>query len=118
MAETQNDSAGHEAIQECKETAGSPAAEQVVDPGSSKLPPGALARDAARRQLIETDDTVSGDDFVFVTKQVSPTEKAAVIAVLTAERTEETQRVKHVERIEREPWRRSQRTPRRIEDLL
>ena len=118
MAETQNDGAGHEATAEVEEAAVAPATEQVVDPGSSKLPPGALARDAARRQLIETDDTVSGDDFVFVTKQVSPTEKAAVIAVLTAERTEETQRVKHVERIEREPWRRSQRTPRRIEDLL
>ncbi|WP_233569245.1 hypothetical protein [Leucobacter sp. OH1287] len=118
MAETQNGSAGHDAIPEVKDTAGAPATEQVVDPQASKLPPGALARDEARRQLIETDDTVSGDDFVFVTKQVSATEKAAVIAVLTAERTEETQRVKHVERIEREPWRRSQRTPRRIEDLL
>lgn len=118
MAETQNGNAGHESTAEIKDAAGAPVAEQVVDPETSKLPPGALARDAARRQLIETDDTVSGDDFVFVTKQVSPTEKAAVIAVLTAERTEETQRVKHVERIEREPWRRSQRTPRRIEDLL
>ncbi|MBP1326928.1 hypothetical protein JOF28_002160 [Leucobacter exalbidus] len=83
------------------------------------LPPDAAARDAARRgEMAEVTDVLLGEDIRFVTKQVSDTERAAVIAVLTQMRAEETARVKRVERREREPWARSQRVPERISDLL
>lgn len=83
------------------------------------LPPDAAARDAAKRDdLPEADTAIHGDDIHFVTRGVSDTERAAVIAVLTAVRSEETQRVKRVARRDRAPWARSQRVPDRISDLL
>ena len=90
-------------------------------PGSplgETLPPDAAARDAAKRQDTEQDDALTGDDMVFITRNVSDEERAAVIAVLTALRAEETRRVKRVSRRDREPWARSQRVPDRISDLL
>lgn len=85
----------------------------------TSLPPDATARDAARRVGIEEhDDALTGDDIHFVTRHVSPEERAAVIAVLTQVRTEETQRMKRVARRDREPWARSQRVPDGIADLL
>lgn len=94
--------------------------DSIPDPASADLlPPDASARDAARREEMgEPDDTLSGDDIRFVTKQVSDAERAAIIAVLTQARAEETERVKRVDRREREPWARSQRVPDRISDLL
>lgn len=86
---------------------------------STPLPPDASARDAARRESVgDADDLIRGDDFRFVTRGVSPEEKAAVIAVLTEVRAEETARVKRIERIEHQPWARSQRVPEGIGDLL
>lgn len=83
------------------------------------LPPDAAERDAARReQMGQSDDTLTGEDIRFVTKQVSAEERAAVIAVLTEARAAETQRVKRVERRDREPWARSQRVPEGLGDLL
>lgn len=92
----------------------------VPDPATADLlPPDAAARDAARREEMgEPDNTITGDDIRFVTKQVSDIERAAVISVLTQVRTEETERVKRRERREREPWARSQRVPDGISDLL
>ncbi|MGJ0202565.1 hypothetical protein [Leucobacter sp. gxy201] len=83
------------------------------------LPPDAAARDAARREEQgDADAALSGDDIRFVTRQVRPEERAAVIAVLTRVRTEETDRVKRVARRDREPWSRSQRVPEGIHELL
>ncbi|MHA3724794.1 hypothetical protein ACXR2T_13070 [Leucobacter sp. HY1910] len=92
----------------------------VPDHGTADLlPPDASARDAARREEMgDADAHLTGDDVRFITKQVSDTERAAVIAVLTQVRAEETERVKRVERREREPWARSQRVPEGISDLL
>lgn len=88
-------------------------------PSADLLPPDATARDAARRgEMADVDDVLRGEDICFVTKQVSDTERAAVIAVLTQIRAEESDQVKRVERREREPWARSQRVPDRISDLL
>ena len=85
----------------------------------AQLPPDAAARDAAKREeLGPQDDAISGADIAFVTRSVSPAERAAVIAVLTQVRTEETQRVKRVARRDREPWARSQRVPEGISELL
>lgn len=96
-------------------TPGSPLGETLP---SDMLPPDAAARDAAKRQDAEQDDALTGDDMVFITRNVSDEERAAVIAVLTAARAEETHRVKRVSRRDREPWARSQRVPDRISDLL
>ena len=85
---------------------------------NDNLPPDAAARDAAKRATVEVDDTVPGSDFEFVTHNVTDTEKAAVIAALSAVRSEESQRVRRVERIEHQPWRRAQRMTRSIGDLL
>ena len=86
---------------------------------STPLPPDASARDAARRESAgEGEAPLRGDDFHFVTRGVSPEEKAAVIAVLTEARAEETARVRRIERIERQPWAHSQRVPEGISDLL
>lgn len=85
---------------------------------SDNLPPDAAARDAARRAAIDADDVLSDTLFRFVTRNVSPDEKAAVIAALTEARYEDTVRVKRVERIQHEPWRRAQRLPRTVGDLL
>jgi hypothetical protein len=82
------------------------------------LPPDAAARDAAKRADITTNDAVADEDFHFVTRNVTTTEKAAVIAVLSDVRAEETASVKRVARVERQPWRRAQRLPRSIGDLL
>ena len=82
------------------------------------LPPDAAARDAAKREELEEDPAIHGDDIRFVTRGVSDEERAAVIAVLTAARAEETKQVKRVARRDREPWARSQRVPDRISDLL
>lgn len=83
------------------------------------LPPDAAARDAEKRKLTHNGDTaLTGDEFHFVTRQVSDEERAAVIAVLTEVRTEEAERVRRVERRDRQPWARSQRVPEGIADLL
>ncbi len=83
------------------------------------LPPDAAARDAAKRAEAGTIEPVlSEDGFRFHTRNLSEEERAAVIAVLTKVRAEETERVRRVERREREPWRRSQRVPEGISDLL
>ena len=83
------------------------------------LPPDAAARDAAKREDAgEADDAIHGDDISFVTRGVSDEERAAVIAVLTAQRTEESRQVKRVARRDREPWARSQRVPDGFADLL
>lgn len=104
------------------DTPGSPLSETASllgeTPQNDVLPPDAAARDAAKRQDAEHDDALTGDDMVFVTRNVSDEERAAVIAVLTAARAEETRRVKRVSRRNREPWARSQRVPDRISDLL
>lgn len=91
----------------------------LARPADPQLPPDAAARDAAKREeLGPQDDAISGSDITFVTRQVSPAERAAVIAVLTQVRAEETQSVKRVARRDREPWARSQRVPEGISDLL
>ena len=54
----------------------------------------------------------------FVTKNTSAEEQAAVIAALGQLRTEETLQVKRVARRENEPWRRSQRSPEGISELM
>ena len=54
----------------------------------------------------------------FVTKNTSEEEQAAVIAALGQLRTEETLQVKRVARRENEPWRRSQRSPEGISELM
>lgn len=83
------------------------------------LPPDAAARDAAKRgELGDPDSALTGEDFQFVTRNVSDEERAAVIAVLTAVRTEESQQVKRVARRDRQPWARSQRPPEGIANLL
>jgi hypothetical protein len=56
-------------------------------------------------------------DMVFITKNVSEAEQAAVIATLGQLREEETQQVKQVARRENEPWRRSQRNPEGINEF-
>ncbi|NLA65749.1 MAG: hypothetical protein GX862_07465 [Leucobacter sp.] len=84
-----------------------------------QLPPDAAARDAAKREEAGLGErTLSDEGFDFVTPGVSDEVQAAVIAVLTQLRAEETQRVRRVERREHEPWRRSQRVPEGIADLL
>lgn len=86
---------------------------------TTPLPPDASARDAARREEQgDSNPAVTGDDFRFVTRDVSDEERAAVIAVLTRVREEETLQVKRIERRDREPWARSQRVPEGINDLL
>lgn len=80
--------------------------------------PSAADRDAAKRASAQQDDVLKEAEYTFLTRNLSDTEKAAAIAALTAVRTEETRMVKRVARIERQPWRRSQRTPRRIEEFL
>lgn len=83
------------------------------------LPPDAAARDAARREEAGPVDSVLHDEgFFFHTRGVTDEERAAVIAVLSEVRAEETQRVRRVERREHLPWRRSQRVPEGIGDLL
>lgn len=90
-----------------------PAAPALADP------PDAAARDAARRgAAAQVDDTLRDADFRFITRGVSPSERAAVIAVLTQVRAEETRRRRSVERREHQPWARSQRVPEGISDLL
>ncbi|MBL3699882.1 hypothetical protein [Leucobacter luti] len=85
----------------------------------AQLPPDAAARDAAKREeLGPHDDAIRGEDITFVTRKVSPEERAAVIAVLTQVRAEESQQVKRVARRDREPWARSQRVPEGISELL
>jgi len=84
-----------------------------------QLPPDAAARDAAKREeLGELDDALHGEDIVFVTRNVSPAERAAVVSVLTQVRSEESQRMKRVARRDREPWARSNRVPEGISDLI
>ena len=56
-------------------------------------------------------------DMVFLTKNVSDEEQAAVIAVLGELREEETLQVKQVARRANEPWRRSQRSPEGIREF-
>lgn len=83
----------------------------------NQLAPDAATRDAEKRKLIpEEDGVIRGDDVIFLTRGVSETERAAVLAVLTSVRTEETNRVRSVGRRDREPWARSQRTPEGIRD--
>ena len=85
----------------------------------TSLPPDAAARDAARRNGVEeADPALTGHDIEFVTRHVTPEERAAVIAVLTRVRAEETQQMKRVARRDREPWARSQRVPDGIADLI
>ncbi|HUH52722.1 MAG TPA: hypothetical protein VLZ31_01600 [Microbacteriaceae bacterium] len=84
-----------------------------------KLPPDASERDAYNRELAGTNDDIwRGEDIEFVTRRVDSADKAAVIAVLLAQREAETNRVRLVERQYREPWARSQRTPEGIGELL
>lgn len=94
------------------------ASSQDAREATGQLPPDAAARDAARREAIEQDDTLRGEDIEFHTRHVTPWERAAVIATLTQVRSEETSRKKRVKRREREPWARSQRIPEGISDLL
>lgn len=83
------------------------------------MAPDAKERDSIQRSLAgETDEVVRGEDVTFVTKNVSAEEKAAVLAVLLKQRESETERVRLVESRNHEPWRRSQRTPEGIADLL
>ncbi len=83
------------------------------------LPPDAAERDAAKREEAGVlEHALSDEGFRFHTRTVSDEEQAAVIAVLSQVRAEETQRVRRVERREHEPWRRSQRVPEGISDLL
>ena len=82
------------------------------------LPPDAAARDAAKRNGADGEETLRGDDFRFATHHLSDEERAAVIAVLTQVRAEETELMKRVERRELQPWVRSQRVPEGIADLL
>lgn len=63
------------------------------------------------------DMTAEALDMVFITKNVSEAEQAAVIATLGQLREEETQQVKQVARRENEPWRRSQRNPEGINEF-
>lgn len=89
----------------------------LVDPLG--LPPDAAARDAAKREEAGAADGVLHDTgFRFLTRGVSEAEKAAVIAVLTKIHAEETEQVRKVERRAHEPWRRSQRVPEGISELL
>lgn len=82
-------------------------------------PPDAAARDAAKREEVgSADDAISDEDFRFVTRGVTPDERAAVIAVLTRVRAEETARAKRVERREHQPWARSQRVPDSVTPLI
>ncbi|MDO4241366.1 MAG: hypothetical protein Q4C71_02400 [Microbacteriaceae bacterium] len=97
--------------------AGAEVLESLVE-AENALPPSAADRDAAKRAEMDGEEVLTADDFVFRTRQVSDWERAAAIAALTALRVEETHCVKRVERVERQPWRRSQRTPRRIEEFL
>lgn len=88
-------------------------------PYPEELPPDAAARDAAKREEAGAiDEPLSAHDFTFLTRGVTATEQAAVIAVLSTVRVEETQRLKRVERREHQPWARSQRVPEGIADLL
>lgn len=90
----------------------------ALDP-LDELPPDAAARDAEKRRRVGVDDeSLSDQGFEFITRGVDDLEKAAAIAVLTRMRAEETERVRRVERREHEPWRRSQRVPEGIGDLL
>ncbi|QYM77405.1 hypothetical protein K1X41_11205 [Leucobacter luti] len=92
---------------------------ETSNTAEAQLPPDASARDAAKREeLGPLDDAIHGEDIHFVTRQVSDTERAAVIAVLTQVRAEESQQMKRVARRDREPWARSQRVPEGISDLL
>ena len=61
--------------------------------------------------------TAAGLDMVFLTKNVSDEEQAAVIAALGELRAEETLQVKKVARRANEPWRRSQRSPEGIREF-
>lgn len=88
------------------------------DDAAEQLPPDATAREAAKLAESSVDETLRDRDFTFVTRHLSETEKAAVIAVLDTARREETKRRKRVQRIEREPWSRAQRIPRSVGDLL
>lgn len=86
---------------------------------AGQLPPDAAARDAAKREEAGySEHHLTDEGFRFATRGVSDEDKAAVIAVLTQVRAEETQRVRRVERREHQPWRRSQRVPEGIADLL
>lgn len=62
---------------------------------------------------------VSADDLdlVFLTRDVSDEEQAAVIATLAEMRLEEMLQVKKVARRSNEPWRRSQRSPEGIREF-
>lgn len=86
---------------------------------ATSSPPSAAERDAAKRAALqEADGAVAAADFRFVTRNVTETERAAVVAVLTAVRREDSGRVKRRERVERQPWRRSQRALRQITEYL
>lgn len=63
------------------------------------------------------DMTAGALDVVFVSKNVTEAEQAAVIATLGQLRAEETQQVKKVARRANEPWRRSQRNPEGIREF-
>lgn len=91
----------------------------MSDAQQARMAPDAAERDALRRGLIDNGDgVVRGEDVDFVTRGVTPAEKAAVLAVLLAIREEERDRVRLIERSDREPWYRSQRVPEGIADLL
>lgn len=64
------------------------------------------------------DLTAEALDLVFVTKNVSEAEQAAVVATLAQMRVEETLQVKKVARRANEPWRRSQRNPEGINEFV
>lgn len=64
-----------------------------------------------------SDMTAEALDMVFVTKNVTEAEQAAVIATLGQLREEETLQVKQVARRANEPWRRSQRNPEGIREF-
>ncbi|MBB4071736.1 hypothetical protein [Canibacter oris] len=80
--------------------------------------PSAADRDAAKRAALQRDETLVAADFTFKTRNLSTAEKAAAVAALAALRTAENKLLKKRERIERDPWRRSQRAQRRIEEFF
>lgn len=83
------------------------------------MAPDAAERDAYNRGLAgDSDRILRGEDITFITRNVSAEDRAAVIAVLLAQREAETDRQRLVERQDREPWARSQRVPEGIADLL
>lgn len=72
---------------------------------------------AAQNGNGENEVSAADLDMVFVTKNVTELEQAAVIATLGQMRTEETLQVKKVARRANEPWRKSQRNPEGIHEF-